>query len=941
MKKVLLFSILIIAIIMCLVACNGQTDHTHNFGEWSVTKNPTCTEDGVKTRYCSCGEKQNDVIPAIGHSYIDNTCLNCGDVKSSPECRHENLDILSAKNSTCTEAGLTEGIVCLDCGELLIAQQVVPLNAHVEETIPAVAASCTNTGLTEGKKCTICGTTTISQQEIPLETHTYDDKYDESCNKCGYIRDAECKHGEVVTIKGYDATCTSVGLTDGEQCKKCGEMVTSQSVIGVKNHTEVVDNAVDPTCTSTGLTEGKHCSVCEMILIAQNVVSRIDHTYSSVVVTKPTLDSQGYTTYTCECGYSYVGAYVAKLIPSEGLEFTLNDDGKSYSLTGIGTCTDDDIIIPSKYEGLPVTSIGYSAIYGSYGQLSSVVIPDSVINIDNSAFNVYYIDNIYIGSGVENISGWAFENCYDIYSITVNENNPTYYSSGNCIIERATNALVVGSAESIIPENVTKICSGAFAFRYELDSIVIPASVIEIEDDAFCECIYLDSVTFAENSKLKTISGFNYCRSMSAIEIPANVTTIGEYAFYNCTSLSTIEIPANVTTIGTDTFSNCTSLSTIEIPANVTTIGYGAFQGCKSLETVIFEQSSCLTTIGVYAFKVCTSLSTIEIPANVTTISSYAFSSCTNLKRVTFEEDSNLESIGDEAFYNCKSLTSITIPNSVTNIGYSLFSSCDNLTYNTKNGLNYLGNINNPYLYLGSTTNQDITTANIDSNCKFIGDYALSGCGNLSNVIIPSSVISISNSAFGTSSVGGSLKNITVDPNNMHYKDIDGNLYSKDGTVLLKYAGGKTTTTFVIPEGVISVVDGAFYYSKNLTSVTISSSVTSIGKRAFSYSNIKNVIFAKNSQLKDLNWLVFQYCYYLESITFAECSQLTDIPLGIFWGCSRLTSIEIPTSVTYIGQESFVGCRTLVSIYFKGTIEQWNAIPKYSDWNEETGNYTI
>ena len=80
MKKVLVFLTLTIVLLICSVSCIGQTKHTHNFGEWSTTKNPTCIEDGVKTRYCDCGEKQSDVIPAINHNYVDGVCSNCGDV---------------------------------------------------------------------------------------------------------------------------------------------------------------------------------------------------------------------------------------------------------------------------------------------------------------------------------------------------------------------------------------------------------------------------------------------------------------------------------------------------------------------------------------------------------------------------------------------------------------------------------------------------------------------------------------------------------------------------------------------------------------------------------------------------------------------------------------------------------------------------------------------
>ena len=119
MKKIVLL-LLSISILICLVACNlGQNqvptpEHTHSFGEWSVSKNATCTEDGVKVRYCDCGEKQSEVIPTLEHTYnttysFDNSfhwysCTGCGAKKDRAE--HQATD-----DGMCTVCGATEGII--------------------------------------------------------------------------------------------------------------------------------------------------------------------------------------------------------------------------------------------------------------------------------------------------------------------------------------------------------------------------------------------------------------------------------------------------------------------------------------------------------------------------------------------------------------------------------------------------------------------------------------------------------------------------------------------------------------------------------------------------------------------------------------------------------------------------------------------------------------
>ena len=322
------------AFLLCFVSCNqGETqnpEHIHKFGEWSVTKNPTCTEGGEKVCYCDCGEKLSEIIASTSHKEQiipakDATCTEkgltegkmcsaCGEIlvaqQQTPMTAHIE-EILPAVEATCTEKGLTEGKKCSVCEEMLASQQETPLKAHTEELVPAVAATCNQTGLTEGKRCSVCLVTLVAQQTVSKTAHTYTDKNDESCNKCGFIRDVACVHTQTEVIKGKEATCTSAGLTDGEKCKQCGEILVQQTVIKAKDHTEVIDAAVEPTCTSTGLTEGKHCSVCGTTIVAQVGVPMLEHSYLPTV-TAPTCTKVGYTTYTCKCGEFYIDDYTEK-----------------------------------------------------------------------------------------------------------------------------------------------------------------------------------------------------------------------------------------------------------------------------------------------------------------------------------------------------------------------------------------------------------------------------------------------------------------------------------------------------------------------------------------------------------------------------------------------------------------------------------------------------
>ena len=154
-----------------------------------------------------------------------------------------------------------------------------------------------------------------------------------------------------------------------------------------------------------------------------------------------------------------------------------------------------------------------------------------------------------------------------------------------------------------------------------------------------------------------------------------------------------------------------------------------------------------------------------------------------------------------------------------------------------------------------------------------IGEWAFYNCSNLTSVTIPHNVISIGNHAFFGCE---NLTNITVDVNNQNYKSIDGNLYSKDGKILIQYAIGKTVTSFAIPDGVTSIGSSAFSSCSSLTSIEISSSVNSIG------------------------YLAFSGCKNLTSVKFEENSQLTSIGEDAFSSCSNLERLIIPKTINKI-----------------------------------------
>ena len=577
---------------------------------------------------------------------------------------------------------------------------------------------------------------------------------------------------------------------------------------------------------------------------------------------------------------------------STGLEYMLNTNA-TYTVNGIGTCTDTQIVIPSQHNGVPVTVINDYA-FENCVQITKVILPNSLTYIGFKAF-----------SGCENLIYNTYNNC----KYLGNEQNQ--YLALIDAIDNSYNSYQIHDHTKIIGK-------AAFSSCPNLTDVFIPDAVNYINDYAFngsmMDSLPLMTVRFGNNSQLKSIGKYVFYWYNVAYNTDGNCRYLGTennpYFALIEISLSNEETTcfiAETTKVICDSafIEAYPSLTSIKVHKNNTVY--------KDIDGNLYSKDG-KTLIRYSPHKTDTLFS---IPNGVNAISDNAFSRCKNLTKIDIPNSVN--AIGNSAFYSCERLTEITIPDSVTKIWNDTFSECYALTeISIPNSITHIGN--------SAFVHSKLTEILIPDSVTSIGDYAFADC-LLTEIIIPDSIINLGIAPFSCQT----LTSIQVSKNNPAYKDIDGNLYNKDGTLLIQYSKNKTESSFSIPNGVTTIGDNAFESCTNLTNVVIPDSVTSIGDCAFEACiNLTNVVIPDS--VTSIGDYAFAFCTNLTEIIIPE--GMKEIPRQSFDSCSQLTSIVIPNSIETIGEWAFSNCYNLTEIIFNGTKEEWNAIEKY-EWNAQ------
>ena len=614
---------------------------------------------------------------------------------------------------------------------------------------------------------------------------------------------------------------------------------------------------------------------------------------------------------------------------TDGACFVVNELGDgTVEITGYAgnsaTC-----VIPDEIDGKKVTRIGENA-FRDRTELTSVTIPDGVTYIvDCAFFGCTLLETVTIPNSVTDICWRAFYDCVSLKEVT-------------------------------IPASVTNIQDYAFGYYYDSDSSEtkkVDGFKINYVKNTYGH-YYATENGFTDEAWLLTnelndgtLEISKYAGNSATCVIPGEingkkVTKIGDNAFIDCTELTSVTIPDGVTDIRWRAFYNCVSLKSVTIPKSVTYIdnyAFGYYYDSDSFATKKvdgFKINYVKNTYGHYyatknGFSDEDCLFTNELNDGTLEISKYVGNSATYVipseidgKRVT--------QIGYDAFNDCTELTSITIPDGVTIIGNSAFSDCTSLeTVTIPNSVTQIYT----RAFYNCTSLKSVT---IPESVTYIGGYAFAECYSLKYADIPANVSGIGLSPFCNCR---SLENINIDEANKWYTTVDGVLYDKDKTELINYPAGKKDSSYVIPEGIRTIREKAFYGCLNLCELTIPDSVTEIESGAFEcsslisdeYGTIKyvdgwvvgsghtaNVVLKDGTRgiafeafscdeiiekvtmpdtVKYINAYAFENCTNLSEVLLS--SSLENIESGVFFNCMKLADIVIPDSVISITSDAF------------------------------------
>lgn len=591
-----------------------------------------------------------------------------------------------------------------------------------------------------------------------------------------------------------------------------------------------------------------------------------------------------------------------------GLAYNYDGDGTSVYVTYTSTSSDNyggsltNVVIPAKItlEGnvsYNVTGIGKQAFYYC-SNLQSITIPASVKTIGASAFEGTNIKKLTVSS----VDAWL--------KTTLNAwiSTPHEMYVGNSLLTSVT-----------LPSTVSSV-GPHFMYTTSIKSVTIPNSVTEIGTNSFLNCTGLTTLNLGSGVKTIAQGAFSGCSALTSVTFPASLKTISYGAFDSCIGLTSLTIPSGIETLE-GAFYNCTNIKTLGW--NAVNLNSNGGIPTANIENVYFGNT--VQTIPDN-FLSGSKIRQLIFRPSIKTIGSSAFNGCSNLTVIS--SIPNGCTVGSLAFANCSALQNVTIPE-VINYQSNIFQNCNNIKKLTWNAINassqFVPTANIEQVTIGSGVvelppyflqNSKITSLSLPASVTTIGSYAFQNCSGLTSLTIPENLSSVGDYAFSgcnnITQLTWNAINLTsnggISTSNISKVSIGSSVHHLPNN----FVKGSKITSVTIPSSVYSIGISAFGNCNDLTSINLPSSIIGLSSSVFEdCKNLKNADLSK-TRIDRINSYTFKSCTSLTSITLPN--SVTFIGDYAFENCSSLSKFIFPNSLTTIGHFAFFECFKLKTI---------------------------
>ncbi|MBR2024970.1 MAG: leucine-rich repeat domain-containing protein, partial [Clostridia bacterium] len=678
-----------------------------------------------------------------------------------------------------------------------------------------------------------------------------------------------CKHEFKAPVVLKEPSCAEDGY-EFTECRLCnyGTVKTIYSTNG--GHKVEKIPAVNADCFNEGLSEGEKCSLCDEILKGQMPTGKVKHAYSDGIcmVCGASANSEGIEyilnydkTYSVKSIGSCTSEHIVIPEEYEGAKVTAILDGAFKGCKELKS-----VEVPNT-----VTKIGKGAFEGCV-KLEKLVLPfiGGSLNTNGTPSKSTLFGYIF---GEEKADG-----CYGVKQyVTQSEGYTVYVPNTLKIVRIANGSLPYGTFYGMksltnveIGGEVSVIGNRCFYNCTSLSELYLPDTITKIEERAFNGCSALKNTPDMSLVEEIGIYAFASCTALTSVSLAEGIYQIGEASFYKCSSLTELYLPDSVKKIDANAFRECTKLQKIEMGDNVITIDEGAFYGCSALTEINIPSS--LETLGKNAFRSCTALEEIALNSGIQTLGDGLFYGCSGLKVI--EIPASVEKFGKDMFIGCTSLNELKIDE-------------NNTSYASSDGVLYSKDLKTLILYMPG---REGTVFEIPETVERIEAYAFYCNESLKSVVIGNNVKEVGEYEFAKSALTSVVfnANMTEVPARAFYEcaklttvEIGENV-TKIGDYAFYGAGFEEV---ILPENVKEI--GKYSYAKNinLEKLNVPSNVKTLGEASF-YSCTSLVDLTFEDGVQKIGKHSFNGCTGLKNVKIGV--GVSTIESQAFSGCTSL-----------------------------------------------------